>query len=54
MKVDTVLGATFFFIILRLVYMENTKKSLTKKEMTEMVQEKMGLFGITFKNNGDG
>jgi hypothetical protein len=54
MEVDKVLGAVFFFLILRLIYIENTKKSLTKKEMMLMTKIKMREFGVIFKEDGVG
>ncbi len=54
MKMNVVLGAMFFFTILKLMYIENTKRSLTKKEMMKWMTDNMKVFGIDFSPIGDG
>jgi hypothetical protein len=54
MSVEIMNGSVFFFLILRLIYIENLKQSLTKKEMTLMTISKMKEFGVVFKEPGVG
>jgi len=54
MKVDVVLGAMFFFTILKRIYIVNLKQSLTKKQMMKKVIEDMTALGISFKPIGVG
>lgn len=53
MKMDVVLGAMFFFSILKMIYMENLKKSLNKKQMMEKLKILMKQLGVNFKKTGD-
>jgi len=46
MTIDIVLSSMFFFIILRLVFIQNMEKSLTPKQMEMFVKEKMIVMGI--------
>lgn len=54
MTVDVVLGAMFFFTILKRIYINNSKHSLTKKEMMKEVIKYMEASGVSFKPTGDG
>jgi len=54
MTLDIVMGAMFFFLILKLMLIENLNKSLNQKEMMTMVIEKMKALGVDFKPTGGG
>lgn len=54
MSVDVVLGAMFFFSILKIVYINNIKRYLTKKQMMIEVIKYMEASGVSFKPIGDG
>jgi hypothetical protein len=54
LKVDVVLGAMFFFTIIKLTLIDNSKQSLTQKEMMNKVIYHMKKLGIDFLPIGDG
>jgi hypothetical protein len=54
MTVDVILGAMFFFIILKRIYINNLKQSSTKKEMMKEVIKYMKASGVSFKPIGVG
>jgi len=54
MTVDVILGAMFFFIILKRIYINNLKQSSTKKEMMKEVIKYMKASGVNFKPIGVG
>ena len=53
MSIDVVLGAMFFFIILRLVYTKILETSLTKRQVKLMIMEKMVEMNVTYQPIGD-
>jgi len=46
LTMDKVIGAMFFFMILRMIYTKNTQKSMTLKEMEKETMNMMDMIGL--------
>jgi len=54
MTIDVTLGALFFFILLKVIYTENTQHYLSKKKMKARMMTMIKELKINYKTNGDG
>lgn len=52
--IDKVLGAVFFFIVLRMVYMKSLELSLSKRKKMRMLNNMLNQIGISLNNVGVG